>query len=564
MKIDRKLWTYGSELELGDLDQLKGLPSKQFGWDKRDVTMVNSNGIAVDPKGISWTKGGEINLPPTGTIRLQVEAFQEVLDFHPDSTINYRSNLHLHIRVPGLKDNLELCKKVQRYVYANRDFLQQLEPIPKPLVSSYPDAVEFAGALRRYNRRRTSHHTVLTDKRYVLQQAATNMKEFYAAEAPAKKDGTPLFHLAPRCAVNMRQFQETDTIEFRHFPGTLDSDKFQSSLLWCRDFLWAALTDGPTPQELLAAKDYDIPKFKKYIHWMEMLYRNTVHDGSIPRAQIEENIKKIVSGKWSKENLPIDPSVKPRKGVTLRQSAVDRGTPIVGELELSKVEYPEGTSTVNLIRGTSGSGKTTLMYNLILNKSYGFTPVFRKPKEGEAPKAGSRAAPPIGYRSKKLNAFIVGNYSTACGGCDGVTTVDEVVHRAKSALSRGYHVLMEGLLISGLHSKLTPMAKNNPMHIYLLSTTVQDCLDRVVVRRAQRGEKRELDPKNTIDKFMATMSSTKSMSTFAKRVKVVTNEVAYVKILRTLGIKDPIDFDPNIYASTLPEKEVPAKKKTLM
>lgn len=235
-----KLWTYGAELELGDLDQRKGLP-KGFGWDRRDVTMVNSNGIAVDPKGKSYSFGGEINTPPTGSIKSQVAAIEEVLDFHDDAVVNYRSNLHLHIRVPGLKDDLEACKKIQRYIYPTKGFFDLIEPIPRPKETDFTSKEEFVGAMRRFNRRRVSHHTVLTDKRFRLQQEATTMEEFFRAEVPLKKDGTPQWHLAPRCAINMRQLMETDTIEFRHFPGTLDLDLYKSCLTWCRDFLYAAV-----------------------------------------------------------------------------------------------------------------------------------------------------------------------------------------------------------------------------------------------------------------------------------------------------------------------------------
>jgi hypothetical protein len=59
MTVSMKGWTYGAEHELGDWDQRKGLPYRHK-MDVRDVTCMNSDGIAADPKGKLWPYGGEI------------------------------------------------------------------------------------------------------------------------------------------------------------------------------------------------------------------------------------------------------------------------------------------------------------------------------------------------------------------------------------------------------------------------------------------------------------------------------------------------------------------------
>lgn len=544
MKVNHKLWTYGTELELSDLDQTRGLP-KGFGWDRRDVTMVNSNGIAVDPKGISWTKGGEINTPPTKSIVSQVDAIETVLDFFGgEATVNYRSNLHMHIRVPGLIDDLEACKKIQRYIYPTKGFLDVIEPIPVPVESDFKTHAEFVGAMRRYNRRRCSHHTVLTDKRFRLQQEATNMDEFFRAEVPLKKDGTPQWHLAPRCAINMRQLMETDTIEFRHFPGTLDPAEFKSCLTWCRDFLYAALTDGPDPITLFKEGNYTFPTFGKYQHWQELCYRNTVHDGTLKRDVIESNIKKIVSGEWSKKSPPpTDPSVKATKTVDDVLEVHGGFPPSEGIVPANDRKYPEDAKKVIFVRGTSGSGKSTLVYNLVLNQAYGFKKIFFK---GKRRKGGNQ---PHGYYSDVLNLFVVGSYETACGGCDAIESVDDVFDRARRSLKKGRNVLMEGLILSGISSKLAAFAKTNPMDVYLLNTNVQDCLNRVKLRREQRGEVRELDPNNTVQKFKAAVSSTRALSKVAVRTRVIPNDKAYRLIVKSLGFEKPVKFNPDIFSS---------------
>jgi hypothetical protein len=295
-------WTCGAEHEWGDIDSRKGLP-EGFGWDRRDFTIVNSNGIAVDPKHISYPFGGEINSRPTSTVNEQLVDFYALLKRFPEATVNHRSNLHVHWRVPGLKEDLQALKKVQRYIHrAMPVLLPMIEPIPKPTRACYSSEEEFQGAMRRYKRRKVSHHRLLTNRFLEAQLAATTVKDFFEAEVPRLKNGKPGWAISPRLCVNLRQLNETDTVEFRHFPGTLDPHEFELCLNWCQWFLVAALGTEPEPGELyhrFAQAQRNIPRFPKfpaYDHALEKRYRLTCHDGTLKRQEIEINIRKILNG----------------------------------------------------------------------------------------------------------------------------------------------------------------------------------------------------------------------------------------------------------------------------
>lgn len=296
-------WTYGAEHEWADHPLDRVLP-QDYGRDHRDVTIVNSNGIANDPRGRTWRFGGEINTPPTDSIEGQVDCLRELKLHLPEATINYRSNLHLHIRVPGLKDDLGQLKDVQFYIHSNmRKVLAQIEPLPRPKLgfnSSNPkeeylfNGEEYEGALRRWRRRRVSHQTLLTPTRLAGQISAKTIEEFFQREVPQSKEGKPLWHLQPRLCVNVRQLLETDTIEFRHFPGTMGNDILRNSLTWCRDFLYAAFMNAPIDELLNKYKGVTFPPFPLYNHAMEKRYRLTCHDHTLTREQIEVNIQKIL------------------------------------------------------------------------------------------------------------------------------------------------------------------------------------------------------------------------------------------------------------------------------
>lgn len=300
---DLDSWTYGIEYELADWTPARGLPAG-WGLDRNDVTMVNSDGIAVDPKGICWPKGGEALSRPTGTPASQGAELGAFLELHPDAAVNYRSNMHIHVRVPGLCNDLEALKKVQTFNKANESVLHLVDPIPLPTGNT---AEELAGAKRRYRRRLVSHHKTVSAARVKVQLKARTVAEFFRAEVPVDRHGNPLWHAAPRAAINLRHLQvptkhPTETVEFRHFAGTLDVAQVVHSVSWCRDYLALALGLRSEPNaQTLFAQQYRragcFPRFAvPYVHWMENRYRATCHNGSLSKDEIMLNIKRILDG----------------------------------------------------------------------------------------------------------------------------------------------------------------------------------------------------------------------------------------------------------------------------
>lgn len=294
--------TYGAEHELADWDAWGGLP-EGYDRDRRDVTMVNSNGIAVDPRARLYRYGGEVQTPPTTGPAGQGAALEVFLLLFPCASVNYRSNLHIHVRVPGLVRDLRALKRLaaynQRWLPA---LLPVLEPIPVPRQLDYPEPGAYKGAVRRMRRRKRSHQTLLTAARAEAQQQAGTVAEFLAAECPRAKDGRVQWHLAPRTAVNLRQLRETNTVEFRHFPGTLEPAQVMAAAAWCGDYLRAALDGGClTPPELYEERYRGkLPTFPPYVHWMEQRYRATCHDGTVPARLRAERIERWHPG-WRTE-----------------------------------------------------------------------------------------------------------------------------------------------------------------------------------------------------------------------------------------------------------------------
>lgn len=299
--MNLRIASYGAEHEWAD-HPLDREPPPGFGRDVKDITIVNSNGIANDPKGKAYRFGGEFNTPPTDSIEGQVGCLEQLRETYPEATINYRSNLHLHVRVPGLKEDLQALKLFQAHIHEHLPevLANVIEPIPAPMVmfdavpkdSLYSGTEWLEGAKRRFRRRRVSHQCFLTEKRLALQAQATTVERWFELEVPQSEAGKPLWHLQPRLCVSLRQLLQTDTIEFRHFPGTMSSNQLRVALNWVHDYTMHALEGLSIKHLAMSYEGFNLPRFLPYHHDVECGYRATVHDGTVTPADMSVEILK--------------------------------------------------------------------------------------------------------------------------------------------------------------------------------------------------------------------------------------------------------------------------------
>lgn len=157
------------------------------------------------------------------------------------------------------------------------------------------------------------------------------------------------------------------------------------------------------------------------------------------------------------------------------------------------------------VQGTSGAGKTTLARALMKWASDRKWAVVALVSPDEKILGYELQQPKTGGR----RVFLVGKYTTPCGGCDQVGSSKEVLRRVREWAERG-DVVFEGLLLSGGQGSLgRAMLKYGDRFAYaFLDTPLKVCLQRVQGRRNARaklkGKKAEpLNPKNTTTKWHA-------------------------------------------------------------
>lgn len=294
--------TFGAELEFADVRYGAPLP-EGCAWNRQDYSVVNSNGVANCPVGRYYGFGGEINTRPTNTVQEQVQVFEEILASldDPRPAINYRCNLHIHVGVKGLKNNLEALKKFLRFINDNqRDVWALVDPIPTPMPGDYKEPGAYQGAMKRCRRRHMSHQYELPPERYNAMMEAKTTEEFYLGHFIKSKAGVPQKHLTQRCGINLRSLWENpETIEYRHFAATLDPKQFQTCVQWASDFTRAALDGILDAHAIYRLSDKNFPKFLPYEHHLEVGYQATSH--SVEPKERAKAIERLVNA-----NAPAD------------------------------------------------------------------------------------------------------------------------------------------------------------------------------------------------------------------------------------------------------------------
>jgi len=301
-----KGFTYGVELEIADVDTRVELPEGCI-WDRKDYTIGNTCGVCNDPKKEFIIFGGEINTKPTKTVMEQVDLIADIYDRLGDrKSINHTCNLHIHVGVDGLRNDLEALKKLATYVFKyQKEAFSIVEDLIPPKREEFDTDEEYKGAKKRYNRRKISHQKQLSKKVYDKMMLATNIDEFFESFAPVGEDGTVYWGTVTRCGINFLQmYKETPTVEFRHFPMTFDKSEIYSSIMWCSLFMDAALNTGRSPKEIIADNYWMVfPEFAKYNHKIQQIMSLT-SVGKHSRNQVKENIDNLINeGVISKTDL---------------------------------------------------------------------------------------------------------------------------------------------------------------------------------------------------------------------------------------------------------------------
>lgn len=260
-KYDRRTFTFGMELEVGDVRRSIALPARLGSWEHAETDVVNVlpgpyQYHACDPQGIDPPVGGEINTMPTHTWQEQVDLCSELLNWLRTNgetpTQSCISHNHVHVRVPGLRDDVHALKRLTRYVMQGQTaMLRVCHAFDERVVRSGMPAYAY---LKWDCGRPMPSYMCDNIERHVC-----TFDDFIRVQCCGKdavSRGRPF-----RYAINTYCLKHTDTVEFRLFRCDHAPAKLAGCLRLVCDFMDAALNNGPDAKALLLAGDYDLPTF---------------------------------------------------------------------------------------------------------------------------------------------------------------------------------------------------------------------------------------------------------------------------------------------------------------
>ena len=271
MTYDPKAFTWGYEIEWGDVDRRLTPPEHLGKWEFAETDIVNIHEpfkyVACDPLGTDPYMGGEINTKPTATWQQQADRVMELHQFFVDngnqpsaSCVNHG---HLHVFVPGLKNDLAALKRLIAYIKANQT--DTIEACYQFYEAAQMKSCKGAKMYLKYDGGREMPDYMCDN----IINLATDFEHFIKLHA-AGKDGVSMGRPF-RYAINTYCMKHTGTIEFRCFRSTTKREEVEAQFRFAEKFIDAALNDGPSVKEILAADTYKFPPFvwdlNEYVGW---------------------------------------------------------------------------------------------------------------------------------------------------------------------------------------------------------------------------------------------------------------------------------------------------------
>lgn len=279
MKYDPKNFTWGFEIEWGDISRKTIIPGHLGKWEYAETDIVNENGkyrgLACDPLGLEPPVGGEINTKPTKTWQEQVNRIFEIYDFFikngDQPTASCVNHGHLHVYVPGLKEDISALKRLVKYIQENQHVV--IDRCYQFRIHQDMSFSKTAKTYLKWDGGRPMPDYMCNN----IINLANNFDDFIRLHA-AGKDGVSIGRPF-RYAINTYCMKHTGTIEFRCFRSSINRKEIEDSFKFVEKFIDAALNDGPDVQEILMEDRYSFPEFN-YNHKMYLAWETTKYDKS--------------------------------------------------------------------------------------------------------------------------------------------------------------------------------------------------------------------------------------------------------------------------------------------
>lgn len=276
MKYDPTTFTYGYEIEWGDIDRKFPVPVELGSWEYCETDIVNLRepyrGLGSDPKGLNPPVGGEINTMPTKTWQEQVDNIIKLKELFTEHgtppTSGVVNHGHLHIHVPGLTEDIEALKRLMAYIKVNQHVT--IQALHQFRIEPGMEKTKTAKTYLRHDGGRIAPDWLL-DNLATLPVDFEDWLRIHCCGKDAKVRSRPF-----RYGIHTYALKNSRTVEFRCFRSTTERHELEDCFDFCTQFMEAALNGGPNADEILASREWCFPPFEydheMYLGWERSKY----------------------------------------------------------------------------------------------------------------------------------------------------------------------------------------------------------------------------------------------------------------------------------------------------
>lgn len=276
----------GVELELSDIDRSIDIPVELGRWEGpklngyymgAEIDIVNTLGEnwgkGTDPLSEICKVGGEINTQPSYSVDVQLNRILEIINLFPECEAGPVNHTHIHTRVEGLVDDVDMLKRVFEYTQLNEvDVMKACygwtpeinEAVKGSTIPAWSKEYLHWDGCRRINPnvyKRVAEAQTVEDILNILE-------EEYCINY-CWVDDTVAPTLSHRTAINLFNLTKGQTVEFRCLRGTKDPYEIFSSLTFVKRYMEEAVKgrEGKPVLEILKEANYRFTAF----NWDEAL-----------------------------------------------------------------------------------------------------------------------------------------------------------------------------------------------------------------------------------------------------------------------------------------------------
>lgn len=273
--------SFGAELEWSDIDRRVDIPEDLGSWEGpkiagfnlgSELDIVNTKGewkgVATDPLCVSCPVGGEIHVNPSYTLDSQLVRIMKIMNLFDVVNVACPNHGHIHVGVPGLRDNLELIKNV--FAYTEQNELDVLEAccgfskkehddiLNDPTLSDWVKEYLIVGDAKRINPDLYKHVSNSTTIKKVMSWISTCK----AVDFDWVTGESILTDNSHRTTINLFNLTKANTIEFRVFRASINPVEIYSTLLFSQRYVEEALkgTKGKPVSEILQEGNFRFPR----------------------------------------------------------------------------------------------------------------------------------------------------------------------------------------------------------------------------------------------------------------------------------------------------------------